>query len=75
MDAREWEEEQVRLDRDWYMASEGGAMDEEYNPLAQYDDLDAKRSEELERKQVKRISAKQAQYVSLSYPQTLDHAD
>ncbi|KAG8913730.1 DEAH-box RNA helicase prp16 [Tulasnella sp. 408] len=62
LDAREWEEEQVRLDRDWYMASEGGAMDEEYNPLAQYDDLDAKRSEELERKQVKRISAKQAQY-------------
>jgi hypothetical protein len=40
---REWEEEQVRLDRDWYMgAEEGGLMgDEEHNPLAQYDDLTA----------------------------------
>ncbi|KAG8907474.1 DEAH-box RNA helicase prp16 [Tulasnella sp. 403] len=62
LDAREWEEEQVRLDRDWYMASEGGALDEEYNPLAHYDDLDAKKTAELQTKQVKRISAKQAQY-------------
>jgi pre-mRNA-splicing factor ATP-dependent RNA helicase DHX38/PRP16 len=43
LDMREWEEEQVRLDRDWYMgAEEGGLMgDEEHNPLAQYDDLTA----------------------------------
>ena len=52
LDAREWEEEQVRLDRDWYMSSEGGALDEEYNPLAQYDDLDAKKTAELAQKQV-----------------------
>jgi pre-mRNA-splicing factor ATP-dependent RNA helicase DHX38/PRP16 len=41
LDMREWEEEQVRLDRDWYMgAEEGGLMgDEERNPLTQYDDL------------------------------------
>lgn len=52
LDAREWEEEQVRLDRDWYMSSEGGAVDEEYNPLAQYDDLDVKKTAELAQKQV-----------------------
>ncbi|KAG8963054.1 DEAH-box RNA helicase prp16 [Tulasnella sp. 419] len=62
LDAREWEEEQVRLDRDWYMTSEGGALDEDYNPLAQYDDLDAQKTAELAKKQVKKISAKQAQY-------------
>ncbi len=52
LNAREWEEEQVRLDRDWYMTSEGGALDEEYNPLAQYDDLDAQKTAELASKQV-----------------------
>jgi hypothetical protein len=38
---REWEEEQVRLDRDWYMGAEEGGLvgDEEHNPLAQYEDL------------------------------------
>jgi len=41
LDMREWEEEQVRLDRDWYMgAEEGGLMGgEDHNPLAQYEDL------------------------------------
>ena len=41
LDIREWEEEQVRLDRDWYMGAEEGNMmgDEERNPLAQYEDL------------------------------------
>ncbi|KAG8991813.1 DEAH-box RNA helicase prp16 [Tulasnella sp. JGI-2019a] len=63
LDAREWEEEEVKLDRDWYMTSEGGGgMDEEYNPLSQYDDLDADKSAELAQKQVKKVSAKQAQY-------------
>ncbi|KAI0791827.1 P-loop containing nucleoside triphosphate hydrolase protein [Abortiporus biennis] len=64
LDAREWEEEQIRLDRDWYMGTEEGGMadDGDYNPLAQYDDLDALRQAEVKTKQVKRISAKQAQY-------------
>ncbi|KAH9836800.1 P-loop containing nucleoside triphosphate hydrolase protein [Rhodofomes roseus] len=63
LDAHEWEEEQVRLDRDWYMgAEEGSALDEEFNPLAQYEDLNAVREAEAAKKQVKRISAKQAQY-------------
>lgn len=41
LDVREWEEEQVRLDRDWYMGAEEGAVmgNEEHNPLAQYEDL------------------------------------
>lgn len=53
LDARDWEEEEVKLDRDWYMTSEGGGgMDEEYNPLSQYDDLDAVKSAELAQKQV-----------------------
>ncbi|KAF8320622.1 pre-mRNA splicing factor [Cantharellus anzutake] len=61
---REWEEEQVKLDRDWYMGSEGGTLagDEEHNPLAQYDDLEAIRQAEFQTKRVKRISARQAQY-------------
>ena len=65
LDAREWEEEQTRLDRDWYMgAEEGGVMgEEEYNPLSQYDDLAAVKEEQLAKKQVKKISARQAQYV------------
>lgn len=84
LDAREWEEEQIRLDRDWYMGAEEGNVvgDEEYNPLAQYDDLAVKKEAEVAKKQVvsgsrqafcqqltssllqKRISARQAQYVS-----------
>lgn len=66
LDAHEWEEEQIRLDRDWYMGAEEGGVagDEEFNPLAQYEDLGAKRQAEAAAKQTKKISAKQAQYVS-----------
>lgn len=70
LDSREWEEEQVRLDRDWYMgAGEGGtAGDEEYNPLAAYNDLEQLKQLEIANKQVKKkISAKQAQYVRRCY--------
>ena len=68
LDAREWEEEQLRLDRDWYStAEEGGLMgDEEHNPLAQYEDLAVQKEKEIATKQVKKISARQAQYVSLA---------
>ncbi|KZP30384.1 hypothetical protein FIBSPDRAFT_726156 [Athelia psychrophila] len=64
IDAREWEDEQTRLDRDWYTgAEEGGvAADEENNPLAQYDDLSALKEAEIATKQVRKISARQAQY-------------
>ncbi|KIJ45233.1 hypothetical protein M422DRAFT_227959 [Sphaerobolus stellatus SS14] len=64
MDTREWEEEQLRLDRDWYMGAEEGALagDEEHNPLAMWEDLEPKKQAELEKKQVKKVSARQAQY-------------
>lgn len=54
IDVREWEEEQIRLDRDWYMGAEEGALagDEENNPLAQWDDLEQLKQAELQKKQV-----------------------
>ncbi|KAI0089748.1 P-loop containing nucleoside triphosphate hydrolase protein [Irpex rosettiformis] len=64
LDMREWEEEQIRLDRDWYMGPEEGniAGDEDFNPLAQYEDLSIQKEAELAKRVVKKISAKQAQY-------------
>lgn len=39
IDAREWEEEQMRLDRDWYNHEEGNAVDADYhNPFASYEE-------------------------------------
>lgn len=54
IDAREWEEEQVRLDRDWYTGAEEGGVagDEENNPLAQYEDLSSLKEAEIANKQV-----------------------
>ncbi|KAG7090672.1 Pre-mRNA-splicing factor ATP-dependent RNA helicase PRP16 [Marasmius oreades] len=64
IDAREWEEEQVRLDRDWYTGAEDGGLagDDEHNPLAQYEDLSALKDAEIAKKQTRKISARQAQY-------------
>ncbi|KAJ8088711.1 Pre-mRNA-splicing factor ATP-dependent RNA helicase PRP16 [Marasmius tenuissimus] len=64
IDSREWEEEQVRLDRDWYTGAEDGGMagDDEHNPLAQYEDLSVIKEAEIAKKQTKKISARQAQY-------------
>lgn len=65
MDMREWEDEQLKLDRDWYTGAEEGTLagDEEHNPLSQYDDLGAVRDAEIAKKKVKKVSARQAQYV------------
>jgi pre-mRNA-splicing factor ATP-dependent RNA helicase DHX38/PRP16 len=54
IDAREWEEEQIRLDRDWYTGAEEGGLqgDEEHNPLAQYEDLSVRMQAEIATKQV-----------------------
>lgn len=54
IDAREWEEEQVKLDRDWYTGAEEGGVagDEENNPLSQYEDLSALKQAEIATKQV-----------------------
>ncbi|KAF8139755.1 pre-mRNA splicing factor [Boletus edulis] len=61
---REWEEEQVRLDRDWYSGAEEGGVagDERHNPLAQYEDLGIIKEAEIATKARKKISARQAQY-------------
>lgn len=68
-------EEQIRLDRDRYIGTEEGGMsaDEELDPPAQYEDLGAIRRAEAAAKQVKKISTRQARYVSsvLSYPEVL----
>lgn len=49
LDVREWEEEQIRLDRDWYTGAEEGnvAGDEDFNPLAQYEGLAPVKQKEL----------------------------
>ena len=54
LDMREWEEEQIRLDRDWYMGPEEGnvAGDEDFNPLAQYEDLAPVKEQELAKRAV-----------------------
>ncbi|KAG6850177.1 hypothetical protein H0H93_016857 [Arthromyces matolae] len=54
LDTREWEEEQVKLDRDWYTSAEEGGIagDEEHNPLAQYEDLNVLKEAEIATKQV-----------------------
>ncbi|KAK4688722.1 pre-mRNA-splicing factor ATP-dependent RNA helicase DHX38/PRP16, partial [Tremellales sp. Uapishka_1] len=64
LDAREWEEEQVKLDRDWYTYDDEGAVagDEEHNPFAQWEDLGREKEEELQAKAVKRTSARQQQF-------------
>jgi pre-mRNA-splicing factor ATP-dependent RNA helicase DHX38/PRP16 len=57
LDSREWEEEQVRLDRDWYTGAEEGGVagDEEHNPLSQYEDLAATKDAEIASKQIVRL--------------------
>lgn len=55
-----WEEEQVRLDREWYNMDEG--YDDENNPFAGASaDYLKKREEQIEMKKRKRISAQQRQ--------------
>ncbi|KAF8936644.1 DEAH-box RNA helicase prp16 [Dissophora ornata] len=62
-DKDEWESEQRQVDREWYSMEEtGGAMDDIHNPFADYEEHDAKKEEELEKKAMKKISARQAQY-------------
>lgn len=63
VDRAEWEHEQVQLDREWYNMEEGGgAMDEDHNPFAEYEEYDRKKEQELEKKRIKKMSARQAQY-------------
>ncbi|KAG0248300.1 DEAH-box RNA helicase prp16 [Mortierella polycephala] len=62
-DRDEWENEQRQVDREWYSMEEtGNAMDDIHNPFAEYEEHDTKKEEELEKKQMKKVSARQAQY-------------
>ncbi|KAI9197306.1 pre-mRNA-splicing factor ATP-dependent RNA helicase PRP16-like protein [Polychytrium aggregatum] len=58
----DWDGEQQRLDREWYNQEEGGAADDYHNPFRDYEDYYRKKEEELTKQQVKKISARQAQY-------------
>ncbi|XP_018330672.1 pre-mRNA-splicing factor ATP-dependent RNA helicase PRP16 isoform X2 [Agrilus planipennis] len=55
-----WEEEQKRIDREWYNLDEG--YDDENNPFANVsDDYTKKKEEQLEQRKKKRMSAQQRQ--------------
>ncbi|KAJ1675365.1 hypothetical protein EV182_001413, partial [Spiromyces aspiralis] len=58
----EWEEDQLRLDREWYNLDESGAVDDEYNPFTEYTEYDQRREEKLTATQDKRQSIRQKQY-------------
>ncbi|GMK53866.1 hypothetical protein CspeluHIS016_0104520 [Cutaneotrichosporon spelunceum] len=64
VDAKEWEEEQVRIDRDWYSYDDEGAVagDDEHNPFAQWSALEQSKEAEMQQKVAKRQTARQAQY-------------
>ncbi|KAJ3087689.1 Pre-mRNA-splicing factor ATP-dependent RNA helicase PRP16, partial [Quaeritorhiza haematococci] len=57
-----WEEEQLRLDRDWYNLEESGAMDETHNQFTEFEDYWKKKEEQFTKQQAKRMTARQAQY-------------
>ncbi|KAI8080848.1 uncharacterized protein B0P05DRAFT_75330 [Gilbertella persicaria] len=61
-DRRKWEEEQAQLDREWYQMEDYGAADDTHNAFAQYETHDKHKEEELTQKQLKKLSARQAQY-------------
>lgn len=55
-----WEDEQRRLDREWYNMGEG--YDDENNPFSSVsDDYTKKKEEQLEQRKKKRLSAQQRQ--------------
>jgi hypothetical protein len=63
-----WEEEQRRLDREWYAIDEG--YDDDNNPFANLsEDYTKKKEEQLEQRRKKRMSAQQRQInkVTCSY--------
>lgn len=59
-DKNDWEEEQKRLDREWYGLDEG--YDNEHNPFSgSSNEYTSKKEEEMEQKKKKRMSARQRQ--------------
>lgn len=59
-DREDWEEEQKRLDREWYNIDEG--YDEEHNPFSGIsEEYTKKKEEQIEQRKKKRLSAQQRQ--------------
>lgn len=59
-DKENWEEEQKRLDREWYNMDEG--YDEEHNPFSGVsEEYTKKKEEQIEQRKKKRLSAQQRQ--------------
>ena len=59
-DRQQWEEEQKRLDREWYSIDEG--YDDTHNPFSGVsEEYTRKKEEAMEQKKVRRMTAKQAQ--------------
>lgn len=59
-DRENWEEEQKRLDREWYNMDEG--YDEEHNPFSGVsEEYTKKKEEQIEQRKKKRLSAQQRQ--------------
>ncbi|XP_018563364.1 pre-mRNA-splicing factor ATP-dependent RNA helicase PRP16 [Anoplophora glabripennis] len=60
VDRENWEEEQKRLDREWYNMDEG--YDDEHNPFSSVsEEYTKKKEEQLEQRKKKRLSAQQRQ--------------
>lgn len=60
VDRENWEEEQKRLDREWYNMDEG--YDDDHNPFSSVsDEYTKKKEEQLEQRKKKRLSAQQRQ--------------
>jgi pre-mRNA-splicing factor ATP-dependent RNA helicase DHX38/PRP16 len=65
-DRAEWEEEQKRLDREWYSMDEG--YDDTHNPFSNTSQAYAdKKEKELEDKKKKRMTARQQQIHKVRY--------
>ncbi|UYV65977.1 DHX38 [Cordylochernes scorpioides] len=58
---QEWEEEQKRVDREWYAMEDEGCFDEEHNPFATMSEYTRNKEQALESKK-KRMSAQQHQH-------------
>ena len=51
LDFAEWDEEQKRLDRDWYNSEESGAVDETHNEFTDVDGYYKRKEEQLAQQQ------------------------
>ncbi|QSL65203.1 hypothetical protein MERGE_002510 [Pneumocystis wakefieldiae] len=63
-DLVEWQNNEAKLDRDWYNADEFGNVhgDDTHNPFFQFEDQERNQNEMLFKKKIKRISAKQREF-------------